>query len=211
MSYADKAICPVTGRLRSFAEITAGKAEAEQGARIAQALAKHETEASKPEIAKRIEMYERQIAEAKHNDDHGRARMYKDKLADLKTEYEAQQAAAKKAAMFQADQRISLIRVSADSIDRSGHAIYPNASELDRQMLVSIARSNEYPNPESQYRDFQELADRLDQRELEVERVKASDAAIASAKAGLENAQAQLRTAEIEKARHDRTVPDAQP
>jgi hypothetical protein len=198
MSYADKAIDPVTGRIRGYAEVMESELRAKNAARYAQILADRETEAAKPELVKRIEMYRRQIADAKHNGDRGRASMYREKLDVLESEWEAEQAATRKAKAFAADRRVLHIREEADAIARSGHALLPHSSQVERDTLVAIARSNDYPDPESQYRDFKELSDRLTDVELEAERVKQGDATVEAARQELTLATSKVQTSELE-------------
>ena len=58
-------------------------------------------------------------------------------LLDLASEREAEA----RAKAFATDPRIALIREEADAIARSGHALYPNASQIDLDNLVAIARN----------------------------------------------------------------------
>jgi hypothetical protein len=203
-SYADKARDPETGRIRSYAEVSEAEHRAKTAARIAQIQADRETEAAKPELVKRIEMYRRQIADAKHNDDKARVKIYRDKLEVLEAELAAEQAQAKKAAAFAGDRRIALIREEADAIERSGHVLLPHASQLERDELVALARSNDWPDPQSQFAAFKEKSDRLTDVELEAERVKQWDAKIEAARQEVTLAESRVQQSELETMRAKR-------
>jgi hypothetical protein len=196
-----KYIDPVTGRIRSYREMNEPHVRAAKGAEIASSIARREAEAQKPETQKRLESAKRALADAKFQGDKARIAMWRDHVADLSEKLESEQAAERKAEAFAKDRRIALIREEADLIARSGQALLPNSSQVDRDTLVAIARSESYPDPDSQFRDFKELSDRLTDVEIEAERVKASDAAIEAARQGLTAAESKVRTAELEQAR----------
>ena len=179
------------GSIRPFKEVFEAEIRAKQAARIAQIHAEREAEAAKSETQKRVEHFQGEYDHARRNDDHHRAKFLKNHLDTLKDQLASERAAEAKAKAFAKDQRIALIREEADAIARSGHVLLPHSSQIDRDNLVAIARSNDYPDPESQYRDFKELSDRLTDVELEAERVKQSDATIEAARQELTLADVQ--------------------
>lgn len=198
MSYADKAIDPVTGRIRPYSEVAEVELRAKTAARYAQILSDRETEAAKPELVRRVEHFEREYDHARRNDDRARAKFLKTHLDTLKEQLATEQAAQRKAELFSRDRRIGLIREESDAIERSGHALLPHSSQVDRDTLVAIARSNDWPDPDSQYQAYKEMSDRLTDVELEAERVKQSDAEIEAARQEVTAANSRVQTSELE-------------
>jgi hypothetical protein len=192
------------GSIRPLSEILEAEHNAKFAARQAAILAKQETEAAKSETQKRVERVEHIYAEAKRNDDHARAKYFKSHLDTLKDQLASERAAEAKAKLFAGDRRITLIREEAELIERSGHTLLRHASQVERDNLVAIARSNDYPDPQSQFRDFKALSDRLTDAEIEHERVKASDAEIERNRQGLTAAESKVRTVELEAMRAKR-------
>jgi hypothetical protein len=187
------------GSIRPLSEILESEHNARFAGRTAEILAEREAESKKSETQKRIEQHQAQYDDARRNDDHGRAKMYKTKLDLLKDQRASEQAAESRAKAFSADRRIALIREEAELIERSGAHLLPHASQLDRDNLVAIARNvSDFPDPQSQFLAFKELSDQLTQAEIESERIKASDARIESAPQGLSAAESDVRTAALE-------------
>jgi hypothetical protein len=165
MSYADKARRS-DGSIRPYSEVAEAELRAKQAARIAEIHAEREAEAAKSETQRRVDYFQREYDHARRNDDHARAKYLKNHLDTLKEQLATEHAAEVKAKAFAADRRIALIRQEADAIAASGHEMLPHSSQLDRDNLVAIARSDDFPTPDAQYQSFRELADRLDAENL---------------------------------------------
>jgi hypothetical protein len=197
MSYADKARRP-DGSLRPYSEVAEVELRAKTAARYAQIHSERETEAAKSETQKRVEHFQGEYDHARRNDSHARAKFLKTHLDTLKDQLASERAAESKARQFAADPRIALIRGEADLIERSGHTLLPHAAQVDRDVLVSVARSESYPDPESQWQDYKQLADRLTDVELEAERVKQGDATIEAARQAVTLADSLVQQSELE-------------
>jgi hypothetical protein len=196
--YLAQAIDPVTGAIRPLSQLLEAEHSAKFSARQAEILATQATEAAKSQTQKLVERFQAEHDHARRNDDHARAKFWKPQLDKVKDQLASERAVEAKAKAFAGDRRIALIRTEADLIQRSGVHLLPNASQIERDNLVAIARSNDYPTPEAQYRDFKELSDRLTDVELEAERVKQSDAQIEAARQELAAATSRVQQSELE-------------
>jgi hypothetical protein len=197
-TYLAQAIDPETGAIRPLSQILQAENSAKFSARQAEILAKQETEAAKSATQKRVEHFQGEYDHARRNDDHARSKFLKTHLDTLKDQLASERAAEAKAKLFAGDRRIALIREEAELIARSGHTLLPHASQIERDNLVAIARSNDYPDPQSQFRDFKELSDRLTDTEIEAERVKQSDAEIEANRQNVTLAESRVQQSELE-------------
>src|SRR5688572_12784737 len=109
-TYLANARDPVTGAIRPLSDILESEHRAKTAARTAEILAHHERESKKSETQKRIEQDHVQYHDARHNDDHLRAKMYRAKLDALKEQLASERATETRNRAFASDRRISLIR-----------------------------------------------------------------------------------------------------
>jgi len=199
------------GSIRPLSEILASEHNAAFAARSAELLAEREVEARKSATEKLVEGTQKLYDHFRKNDDRHSAKFYKDQLDLAKEKLASEKAAEAKRKLFAGDRRIELIRQEAELIERSGVHLLPNASQLERDELVAIARSDDWPDPQSQFAAFTELSNRLTDAELEAERVKQSDAEIEANRQSLLCAESNVRTAGLEQLRAKReAVADGQ-
>src|SRR5436190_7391768 len=90
--YLAQARDPVTGAIRPLSEILASEHNAKFAARSAEILADNERKSQRSETQKRIEQHQVQYDDARRNDDHGRAKMYKTKIDLLKDQLASERA-----------------------------------------------------------------------------------------------------------------------
>jgi len=202
-TYLAQALRP-DGSIRPLSEILESEHNAKFAARSAEILAEREAESKKSKTEKLVEATQQMYDHARKNDNRDTAKFYKAQLDLAKEKLAGERAAEAKAKAFSADRRIELIREEAVLIERSGAHLLPNSSQLQRDELVAIARNNDFPDPESQFRAFKELSDQLTNAELEAERIKASDATIESARQSLLCAESNVRRIELEQMRTNR-------
>jgi len=196
-SYADKAIDPETGKIRPFKDVMESEIRTKEAARRATILADAEARSKMGETELRLEQAQRLLAEKKHNDAPGQ-KMWRDHVANLEQTLAAEKAQAAKAKAFAGDRRISLIREEADLIERSGAHLLPRASQVQLDELIAIARSEDWPTPDSQFQAFKQASDRLTDIELEAERVKQNDAAVEAARQEVTLANSRVQQSELE-------------
>lgn len=210
-TYLSQAIDPATGAIRPLSQILDAEQRAKFAARTATVLSEREAEAAKSETQKRVEHFQREYDHARRNDDHTRAKFLKNHLTTLQDQLASERATEAKIKAFAADRRIQLIRQEADAIAQSGARLLPHSSQLDRDNLVAIARSNDYPDPESQFRDFKELSDRLTDAEIVAEQQKQSAAQVEAARHELTAAQSRVQESELQmmRARREAVADDS--
>jgi hypothetical protein len=203
-NYAERCI-DGNGDIIPFERMQEAELRAQYSAQHASALAAQAAEAKKSDLEKSIEVFQREADHARRNDDHSRYKFLKTHLETLREQHATEQAARKKAELFANDRLIQLVREEADAVERSGHVLYPHATAVERNTLVAIARSGDYPDPQSQYADYRELADMLSDREIAAERAKANDAEQSATQNMAERAESQARIAQhqLAKARHE--------
>jgi hypothetical protein len=189
-----------SGNLRSLAQVLEAKNRAARAAEIARDVARKEAEALKSETQKRLDNAQKALADAKFTGDRSRIELWRDHVANLKDQVDIERRDAERKAAFAADRRIALIREEAGLIEKSGASLYPSSDQTERDVLVQIARSNDWPDPESQYRAYREIAEQLDNREIEAARVRANEHAESMALAGAQHAESMARAAEIRQA-----------
>jgi hypothetical protein len=203
MSYAEQAIDPQTGRIRSYAEIMEPKLRAQRGAQIADALARHEAEGRKTETEKRLEQARAALKDAKFQGDRERMALWRDHIEALTEQYEGEKAQAKREADFASNPRIAGIRstVSVDSLA----LLFPASSRVDIETLHAISQSNSYPDSASLINDYDEIWDRLHAENLAAETAKSAELAQTAAKANMEHAESKARLAELAVAKQQQT------
>jgi hypothetical protein len=190
-----------TGAIRPLSQLLESEHNANFAARSAQILAEREAASKKSKTEKLVEDTQRMYDDARHNNDRAKLPFWKNQLEQAKEKLAGEREAEQRAKLFGKDERIALIRQEADLIQRSGAHLLPHASQLERDELVATARSDSYPDPESQFRSFKELSDRLTNAEIEAERIKASDAEIEANRQHMTAAESNVRTAQLEQLR----------
>jgi hypothetical protein len=200
MSYAERAIDPVTGKIRPYREVAQAEIDSREAARRATMLAKAETEARKSETQRRLELAERLLAEKRHNDLPGQ-KIFKDHVANLKQQLADEKAQAAKEQAFASNDLVRHIRQEGDYLEKQGHVYFRESSRADIDMLVAISRSTSYPDPESMLDDYRALYDRLHTENLAAEQAKEREHEEQMLRSGLAHAESQVRIAELQQAK----------
>ena len=178
--------------------------EAEEKARLisstVKAVADRKREEAKPDTAKRVELAQKMHSESVERHDPVRAKFWKGQLAKLEAAYRDEQAQAKRDAEFRNDRRAILVSENAAAVSRSAEVLFPHSPQEDIQTLLAIA-ATEWPTPDDLAKAYWEQSDRMSDANAAIERGKALDAEERMLKAGLENAEANLRLTQIEHAK----------
>lgn len=197
MSIPEKFIDPETGNIKPYRMYATdfAKQRADSIAQGAARIAREEADAATPELRKRLQIMQRQYAEAKQKGDRSRMEMYGHKIDELK----AEQAQADKLAAFDHDAWTKAVIDGRDALARSGKSIYDGSNPADVDLLVAlIDQRHSFPSVEAFKAAYQEVEDRVTSDNLDHHRRKASDAEIVAAKSEMEAAQAQTKRLEAE-------------
>ncbi len=186
------------GSIRPLSEILDAEQRARFAARSAELLAKQEAASKRTDTQKLVDGTQQLYDHARKNDDRSGAKFYKAQLDLAKQKLAGEQAAEAKRKLFANDRRIQLIREEATLIERSGAHLLPHASQVELDNLVGLARSEDWPDPASQFQAYRELSDRLTDAEIVAEQQKQSAAQVEAARQELTAAQSRVQESELQ-------------